>query len=1382
MDAKDIMEISLRILTMIMIEGICQYFVTNKENMQTNKIIENAYAADILSLITKRGTMGTGDWEVISHAFFKVNNLDKKLRTIATENRINLIKNGGKLEFTQFNFGKEETETEFYREMYGFLRSLDAKYWNWSNNTRMSTWCNRTLGHGIFSLKEDVNRDNFAVALPNLNNIVRVMNAVFGKLQFLLKENGTYAKMSNQANATEVNISDFICAKKEGEKVEIFKLYDGFERKKNGLLLNIDSGDKEPVENIIEMFKDISALLTIQDKTGKKVLLDISIESTNELYGDAIYRSDYDAIEKKKYGELYYNNTFGSYFTGVLKEDQTGVLEKDHGLFWLETESGMGRSSFLKYVENICNGDCKEGEKEKTAEMFAQKLKEQNVVFINVFIDIINAADKKCIYGFFNEVMCKLHWGGSEDITKLLRYAEDYLKREAQGENEKSCLEGYLGEEIIRNYKERVKNDNVNSEEKKAILERLVIIDYIKRMQEGLNKKKGIEKIVIVFDGVEKLNNDILATWASVGEHLPSGVYLVMLSDLRHTDRVKHFFTSAICKCIRYNNEEYGKFVSTFVNKKFDNPKWIDFLEKNPEKNLAYLNLLSNISNVVALPNEAKPKSRSEYYEYYFRVLNDIHKEYAKKIKNILFALAVSGGRLTIDEIAYLALGEIKATFELWGMLIDISGFVRQEKTDLGIVYVLEERWFECITKDEAYNDYCKALVTKLQAMVKNTSVLCSGGTGAASRYIIRDTSIEKSKEASFDNEFLLVVTCLKMLKDKNKNIDDKAFAVPDEQGKDKFVYLSRLFDLYKNIIYENMLEYKTLQLKKGMLLLIEFLFEKEFGEENSESRYDGELDYKFVYILYIVAFICDQKRLPKFEKLICYYEQNQYDDIDDDVYICNRAAVFNSSLSLMSNWIDEQQYLTGNNSELNKIIQSIIDCIEKTACQDMYTIRGRFDKVFTNSAKAYRSYIYFNLYSNLISQYEKGELANIIEAGFKDLAELDIVEYINSIDLLEKTYKNPMTVYNISTQLIDIFNYAYEYFDRTLQYDSRNQIGENIVCMLKRRRFYGRNKILVSVAKDALERNKSERYILIKEYIQDQIRSNENVQQEYMVKMLMNALRYEMCEVNLDMWRKTGEANYLKEAKDIIGQAYKVAREMQEKTKEDLDFLFRTIKMKKILVDAYSNDFKNAIQNIEWLHTEVSRNVKLNESFYTVGILFLERVKEYETVFDNWKKSNQPDFIETLINNLLEKRISDSVDKWQYISDKYGIDAKQYGELCLDKSRIQANMDWGMLEKAKHIVDERIKMIQDNNNNSLLWWRIYLDYKILGIRILAKLNETESVRKDVEALWAEQERLKEMTKHHKDILKEYQAALIEQGKDNFISKVIKKMRVKLGW
>ncbi|SET59909.1 TPR repeat-containing protein [Natronincola peptidivorans] len=505
-------------------------------------------------------------------------------------------------------------------------------------------WRNTNIGHGALKLDTD------ASFKEDLEEKIALITGYFDDEEidniytnFKISTQESFQPLEENQQAIET-IQSIIVMEKEVpmfpymfiENNQLFFYDTYYSRKKKTHMLNYTHGIKK------EVYGEIHQKVTALHKTLRK---------DGDLYQDMLDDQDasledpvYFQIERMVLEEIYNAQEITRPF--YLEEWVKGCLEKEKGIFLLQMERGMGKTTFSRALDQLKN----------------HTVKIKNTTVRGYYFNDTYGSKAAA---FASGLTYTLKRGKKAENTPL-----DYEVEALEGE-----IEGiHTG---LQNKKE-------------------AMIKFLR-----LCSSKRRKKLLLILDGIDEIpENEIQEIFAFLppAQMLPENVYIFITSRVdeelaEYTKKQLNTLGDVEKLKVHRNDENNIEILKSYIKKRvlglgeqeptIQEKKKIEKILQLCENRFLYLNALKEITTSTGQANlDALLEGQHQIFQYYLKVLRSHYGEkYFYHIKKILCILAIAYEPLTIREIAYL-MGDEKRSFKLLGFLKDIGGFLKTERSN----------------------------------------------------------------------------------------------------------------------------------------------------------------------------------------------------------------------------------------------------------------------------------------------------------------------------------------------------------------------------------------------------------------------------------------------------------------------------------------------------------------------------------------------------------------------------------------------------------------------------------------------------------------------------------------------------------------------------
>lgn len=535
-------------------------------------------------------------------------------------------------------------------------------------------WRNETIGHGALSFDSNINFiSEVKFALVSIKKVFTELIDIYLKIHLFVyeNENEIYFIGKNQAKdllfqykSVYVKVAD-----ESIQKISPFILiddnqlffFDSFIDKKCKYdMLSYPLGVKKSYSNEY-MAKDIEKIfkqcVSILGREEKGIILKSSVEDDIYLISSEQQLMNY---------QLENNFEKVPYLENWIKDN---INNNKKGVFWLQMERGMGKSTFVQMIDKKAIGNV------KIANTTSK------VLYLN---DTYNS-DIQFIF---------------QKLVNLLNHDDD---------NKLIFIEKYGW------------NFNFDSKDRKNEFAQL-LNKYRKIYRERCSENK----LLIILDGLDEVNINLynnICDFIPLDSMLEDGVYILITSrtseEIKSLNNINKNINNKLI--VERNSREYIEVLTKYLKRYFVNCKdsVIQEILKKSDNRFFYVNIFVSIKKHFDDIDLSLFSEEKEIIKMYIeRLCFQYGKKYSQKLIKILYILATIKEQLNLKEISYL-LGSEKITFEILGYMSDLKSILRIERTlSRGNVYSLSNILAREIVLDN-YNgikfELSNEWITKLQ-------------------------------------------------------------------------------------------------------------------------------------------------------------------------------------------------------------------------------------------------------------------------------------------------------------------------------------------------------------------------------------------------------------------------------------------------------------------------------------------------------------------------------------------------------------------------------------------------------------------------------------------------------------------------------------------
>ena len=205
-------------------------------------------------------------------------------------------------------------------------------------------------------------------------------------------------------------------------------------------------------------------------------------------------------------------------------------------------------------------------------------------------------------------------------------------------------------------------------------------------------KEKGIEKIVLVLDGIDEVlldNNNNIFSCIPDSDMLPEHFYILITC--RDSENISDYLNVWLNelkipennKLVLYRDDmNYRQVLTEYIKAAgISESDTIEILNKS-EYRFAYVNILTKILLRTDAEKRASVLNGGNIMNVYLEMIEDNYlMKHRSYLYDILYMISISPEPLTVKELSFL-LGDEKISFALLGILNDLKGILRYERTN----------------------------------------------------------------------------------------------------------------------------------------------------------------------------------------------------------------------------------------------------------------------------------------------------------------------------------------------------------------------------------------------------------------------------------------------------------------------------------------------------------------------------------------------------------------------------------------------------------------------------------------------------------------------------------------------------------------------------
>lgn len=597
---KDILEILIKLPTLIFVEGISKYIISDNVDVfdeHSDGKEQLTIAKELLEDLLKKAP-SLGDWEQLAQKLKKRNIMDipvpnqakplyEKIRR--TIERIDII------------FSSKFAKVEISKDLSDRTPTEDASDTNIKVlDMQFSAYRNVKIGHGATSLKIQELFGDFKYFLGILNSILD--NSGYEGIEFI--ENGQELIIKDTENPISISVVPFVKEKLEIESQQqrsvISMMESYFGKKKVAYLLNYNTGRIEESNLLYQTLQQVSTKLSIP------------FVSTGGMRNSKIHSNDFSStFDTIPFAED--NEIFRTAVSDWIKECEENGERK--GILFLQAERGMGKSVFARMYTHENSKLIKKGKGVTKAILDG---KDKNILIWSYFINDTFSSPigsfKKQMFDFFT------NWFAQPQYTQYFSYKNDnYVK--ARNELEIAIDNSTARDLSSGQYRVEIPSEITVSEHQKYVLRPLneVWKKYFKELAKKIHEVNRKQKILFIVDGVDELDltqNDCLHFEKFINQDtLPENMYFLFLGRLES----ELHNTKPCVVCEQNSNSE--KAVTVYQNLKRIATKQLILKRFNDVGNNVYHDTLKNfVINSFGLSEENSLKNNKKNHS---NVTND---------------------------------------------------------------------------------------------------------------------------------------------------------------------------------------------------------------------------------------------------------------------------------------------------------------------------------------------------------------------------------------------------------------------------------------------------------------------------------------------------------------------------------------------------------------------------------------------------------------------------------------------------------------------------------------------------------------------------------------------------------------------------------------
>lgn len=659
---KDIFELILKIPVLIIINGIHKELTIEKSSVPKNMItiITNFFSSE-LSL---------GGWETQASSIIKENS---KEPFIWTQN------------------------TSIYSETLTILKLLYSNYR--VNGNLISNWRNNTIGHGALAFKEDETfYQDYEALHRTLCHLLSACFDYFSNIKIKMNYNdqaGTLLCIEGYQNIVEIYPYGILSK-------DNFYLFDSLSKyRQKAYILNYSHGYKQQYYPLTDHISELKERLGFIKSPNHDNLVNNSTIMTNDIQQiDALLKRDNLLIP-----------------TNLVDWLRNCTNDFNKGIFLLEAEKGIGKSTFTKMIDPL----------DRNHYDYHINDFQDSVIRVWNFNDTYYSR-KDIFYHGLPELLRTIN------IDTFTGVRNQFV----------GAIQTQLAEYIYL-------LENCTSKEKPEYFAKILN----KVLDTYSENNIDTEKLILVLDGIDEIspaNFQELMDVIPTEDQLPPNIYILFTcrtrGELIHypilTNWLEHFTFTTTCQYTTTKfiinrsgnttcdeNIAYQTMLKDYIQKNimcfspipYDEAD-INLLIQKSESRFLYLYAYELIYKSTRQNTLSDGRLTIHNYLEMIRIISG--DKYYNKIMRFVTILSHSPAQLTIDELLYLY-GEPQLTFQTYGILTDLKCFLETEHTKKGTSLIISHAEWKselmslevCKAEWNRIIDYCKSLFHDLHELIQ---------------------------------------------------------------------------------------------------------------------------------------------------------------------------------------------------------------------------------------------------------------------------------------------------------------------------------------------------------------------------------------------------------------------------------------------------------------------------------------------------------------------------------------------------------------------------------------------------------------------------------------------------------------------------------------
>lgn len=528
-----------------------------------------------------------------------------------------------------------------------FIVPLLEKAVELENHHQITSWRNNRIGHGALQSANDPEfQRDFIEKLEILSLHFQKNQASYEKLKIKHKQTkGWILELEEKVQDLYPYINDFT------DEQDMY-FFDSYRLdKKKVALLSYKSGRKH-----YEFLKEITGFFHYIETDISREYLAESQESSTFMEEAPLTDMLIRGLERS-----YLRDVRGDYFRKPkhLLSWVQEFLHKEKGLFLLQMKEGMGKSTFVSWLDEDIR---------KTREL------EHTVT--------------KAVY-IHQHYMQK-----AEDFRQILNKTLSKVLRKTEFT------------EFKTKYGEIPANSNQPKQDFIRLLETSRDLYRKELRQDDL-------KLLLIMDGLDEVDGEILESeddsifkYIPDAEELPEGVFILLTArtdeELADVPKLREMISSLRATYslkLEANNPDNVQFLKEYL-KKAKITSWQDEILQKAQYKMLYLRSFVDLIQQEIVTAE-QMACNQDFIGIYFAKLKQLYGEkYFSKVEETLLTLAAAPVPLSINELSYL-MGEAVPTFQLMANLIDFRGWLRVTRGGQGNLYEIADEAFRAFIVKE---------------------------------------------------------------------------------------------------------------------------------------------------------------------------------------------------------------------------------------------------------------------------------------------------------------------------------------------------------------------------------------------------------------------------------------------------------------------------------------------------------------------------------------------------------------------------------------------------------------------------------------------------------------------------------------------------------